>query len=78
MNTQFSAKWASGFFRSKGLEKTAGWIDFALTTPMPDLWTDLTDIISAMRIDIRGYRREYYNDPKFKEKCFDMILERAR
>lgn len=52
MGVELGAKWISNLFKNKGLENLARWVDFALTTEMPDMWKDFTDIISAMRIDI--------------------------
>jgi len=42
---------------------------------MPDFEQNLLDAINSLRIEIARYRREYYDDPSFKQKCYDHIFQ---
>jgi hypothetical protein len=72
---EINAEWVCGFFKKNGLENTSKWIAYALKSRMPDFRKDWEYIRSSMRIEIRHYRREYYNYPELKEACFDSILK---
>lgn len=68
------AEEVSLLFRKKGLTETPKWVDFSLSSRMPDLWQNLKDTIQALRLEMASYKREYYDNPTFKRKCFDLIL----
>lgn len=60
-------------FDRKGLTNTSKWIIFSINTKLPDPKKDLDDIVNSLRNEIRGYRREYYHDSRFRKSCFDII-----
>jgi hypothetical protein len=54
------------------LVKTSQWIAFSLENKLPTE-QDLFDLLDTLKIEIRTYREEYYQDSGFKESCFLFI-----
>lgn len=71
---RIKAEEISWLFRQKGMTDTPKWIDFFLSSRMPDFWQNLKDTVQSLRFEIANYRREYYDNPTFKRSCFDLIL----
>jgi chaperonin cofactor prefoldin len=53
---------------------TSQWIVFSLKNKLATD-QDLSDIIDTMRNEIHVYRKEHYEDSKFKENCFQAVWE---
>jgi hypothetical protein len=60
-------------FMRKGLINTSKWITYALKTKLPDTEKDLDDVINSLKMEVRGYKKEYYKDSTFRESCFVSI-----
>jgi len=71
---RLTAEGVSRLFREKGLVDTPKWIDFSLSSRMPDFWQNLKDTVESLRIEVANLRREYYDNPTFKRNCFDFIF----
>lgn len=72
-----SASSISELFRRRELTNTAKWIDFANVSQMKhlDFFSNLADALSTLRNEIACYKREYYDNPSFKQKSFDLMLD---
>jgi hypothetical protein len=64
-----SARDVAKLFSDRGLTKTAQRIVISLENKLPTE-QDLADTVSTLRTEMRTYREEYYQDPKFRDDCF--------
>ena len=71
--SELTAEYVSDLLMKNGLANTSKWIIFALKTDLPST-QDYTDILDSLKIEIRSYRQEFYDDSNFKASCFDTIL----
>ena len=69
-----SAKEVAELLSQRELVKTSQWITFTLKNRLPTA-QDLFDLLDTLKIEIRSYKEEYYQDSEFKESCFLFIWE---
>jgi hypothetical protein len=71
--SEVTAEYVSELFMQNELVNTSKWITFALKTELPST-QDFEDILDSLKVEIRSYRQEFYEDSSFKASCFDTIL----
>ncbi|XES76273.1 MAG: hypothetical protein ACBZ72_08805 [Candidatus Bathyarchaeia archaeon] len=69
-----SAEDVAELFLRRELVKTSQWIVFSLKNKFSTN-QDLFDLLDTLRIEIRTYREDYYQDSGFKDSCFLFIWE---
>jgi hypothetical protein len=69
-----SAEEVADLFKRKQMVTTSRWITFSLGNKLPTE-QDLFDLLDTLKIEIRTYRQEYYQDSDFKGECYQFIWD---